>query len=129
MSGMPGSAPGTRRSRADGGDEMVTIRYFPQENRVTVQGHAGSGEKGRDLVCSAVSALTYTLAENVNGLGGLAKDVVLRLTPGDAEISCRAEPEYRAVVQLIFDTIMTGYQLLGGKYPQYVAVKVFSEPV
>lgn len=108
---------------------MVQITYYPGKNRVTVQGHAGSSEEGHDLVCSAVSALTYTLAENVNGLGGLAQDVVIRLEPGNAEIGCRAEPEYKAVVQLIFDTVVTGFQLIAGKYPQFAAVKVFAEPV
>ena len=44
---------------------MTEITYNHQEKKVTIKGHAQSGEYGNDLVCAAVSALTYTLAENI----------------------------------------------------------------
>ena len=44
---------------------MIHVTYYRQYNRVTVDGHAGSGPEGHDLVCSAVSALALTLAGNV----------------------------------------------------------------
>ena len=45
---------------------MIQVIYYRQYNRVTVEGHAGSGPDGHDLVCSAVSALALTLAGNVS---------------------------------------------------------------
>ena len=52
---------------------MVVIDYNRQFPRVTVKGHAGTAPAGQDLVCAAVSTLTYTLAENVAQLHRLGQ--------------------------------------------------------
>lgn len=41
---------------------MTTVVYSPADGLVSLRGHAGAGEKGRDPVCAAVSILMYTLA-------------------------------------------------------------------
>ena len=38
------------------------IRVRAGERRITVSGHAGYAPAGQDIVCAAVSALTYALA-------------------------------------------------------------------
>lgn len=38
------------------------IRVRAGERRITVSGHAGHAPAGQDIVCAAVSALTYALA-------------------------------------------------------------------
>ena len=45
---------------------MITVTK--EKNCVTVKGHAGYDEYGRDIVCSAVSVLTYNLQESINRL-------------------------------------------------------------
>ena len=41
---------------------MTRIVFDPRAGLLTLRGHAGAGEKGRDLVCAALSALAETAA-------------------------------------------------------------------
>ena len=86
---------------------MIHVTYYRQHNRVTVEGHAGSGPEGHDLVCSAVSALTLTLVGNVSFMK--AQDAVyseiLKLEEGNAEIQCTPYRRYRESVEQIFRAI------------------------
>ena len=47
---------------------MIEIVYYKNHNRLTITGHAQSGEPGKDLVCAGVTTLVYTLASNVQEL-------------------------------------------------------------
>ena len=88
---------------------MIRItRHAPAQ--VTLEGHANSDAFGKDLVCAAVSALTLTLAANVENLDGAE----VSLEPGKARIT--GSPEAAPV----FDCICKGYELLAGKFPEYV---------
>lgn len=42
---------------------MIEVRAG--ERRLVVQGHAGYGPEGQDIVCAAASALVYALAETL----------------------------------------------------------------
>ena len=54
---------------------MIRVIYHPQHNRLTADGHAGSGPQGHDLVCAAISALALTLAGNVSYMQAPSKAV------------------------------------------------------
>lgn len=102
---------------------MTEIIYNHKEKKVTVKGHANSGEYGNDLVCAAVSALTCTLAENIAGyawdIEGIKEHI--RLDEGDAEIICtECPPEFVMVIDLVFCTICTGFEKLAETYPENV---------
>ena len=105
---------------------MVEITYHRKYNRLTAQGHAYSGEEGHDLICAAVSALMLTMAGNVGSLAelGNAREPIIRLEKGDAEVSCKPIRKMRKVVTLMFDTVGTGFQLLADQYPEYISYKV-----
>ena len=81
---------------------------------VTLKGHAGSAEYGKDLICAAVSALALTLAANVEG----KENAEVSLQPGNSRISCH--PDAAA----IFDCVCKGFRLLAERFPEYVC---FSE--
>lgn len=105
---------------------MVEITYHKQYNRVTITGHAQSGEYGQDLVCSAVSILAYTLAQSVQDLYGAGKieEPTTRMDEGDTEIQCRPLTAYRAVVKLVYQTVINGWELLSAAYPGSVKLTV-----
>ena len=67
---------------------MIQVTYYRQYNRVTVEGHAGSGPEGHDLVCSAVSALALTLAGNVSYMEAqeAVYDTIINLAEGKQEL-------------------------------------------
>ena len=97
---------------------------------LTVKGHAGYGERGRDIVCAAVSILTYTLAKNIGTARehGRRLDASLRLDEGDAHILCTADSSdaYRELFR-IFRVIEKGYALLAENYPSYITFTSFGQ--
>lgn len=102
---------------------MVAIDYDREYLRVTVNGHAGTAPAGMDLVCAAVSTLTYTLAVNVKQLHRW-KQVTkpkIRLENGDAEISCVPVEACRSIVKDVFEAVCIGFALLAEKYPDAVS--------
>ena len=98
---------------------MISIRHEPM--RLTIKGHAGSAEKGRDLICAAVSTLTYTLVAELYELEemGLVDmgDIQVRLEPGDAEVSFGSRSW---AVEGAYRTVCAGFKMLAKQYPEYV---------
>ena len=105
---------------------MIQVIYYRQYNRVAVEGHAGSGPEGHDLVCSAVSALALTLAGNVSYMESqeAVRNVVIDLKEGCAEIQCTANRRYKESVEQIFRAICVGFELLATKYPENISYDV-----
>lgn len=54
------------------------IRVRAGERRITVGGHAGYAPVGQDIVCAAVSALTYALAGYLEETGQAARSDIRR---------------------------------------------------
>lgn len=102
---------------------MVSVVYYPKIHRVTVQGHANSDGKGDDLVCAAVSILTYTLAANaleLKHLGCTQGDVVTKLEEGYSEVLIIPKRRKAKRAAMAFEAVCIGYELLAQQYPQYV---------
>ena len=105
---------------------MIQVVYYRQYNRLTIEGHAHAGEPGKDLVCAGCSALAYTLAANVGNMeaNGQVKNVTAILEPGKAEISCKPKTRYKAIVELIFEAVCVGFEMLAMDNPQYVSYEI-----
>ena len=101
---------------------MIEIIYHPREYLVTVRGHAGSAEEGRDLVCAAVSALTETLECNLVLMEARGAVRFERREGGKGNAALRVTPRtrYRHIVRMVFDTICVGYDFLAGEYPEFI---------
>ena len=105
---------------------MIRAIYHREYNRLTIEGHANSGEPGHDLVCAGVSALAYTLAANVGHMeeSGQVRDVTVTLEPGRAEIGCKAQTRYKAIVQTVFQAVIVGVELLAAHNPRYITFEI-----
>ena len=90
---------------------MIEIVYYKNHNRLTITGHARSGEPGKDLVCAGVTTLAYTLASNVQELEatGSVRSMTADLEPGRCEISCQPVPRMKHVVELIFRSLCSSW--------------------
>ena len=58
---------------------MIQAVYDRDENKITIKGHAYSGEPGHDLICASASMLVYTLAaavESMNRHGHISDSVI-----------------------------------------------------
>ena len=105
---------------------MIEVTYYRQYNRVTVEGHAGAGPEGHDLVCAAVSALALTMAGNVSYMEAqeAVHGVIIKLDEGNAEIQCTPYRRYKDSVAQIFRSICVGFELLATKYPSNISYEV-----
>ena len=105
---------------------MIQVTYYRQYNRVTVEGHAGSGPEGHDLVCAAVSTLAMTLAANVSFMRAQESvhSEILKLEEGNAEIQCAPYRRYKDSVEQIYRSICVGFELLSTKYPENISYSV-----
>ena len=105
---------------------MIRVTYYRKHNRVTVEGHAGSGPVGHDLVCAAVSALALTLAGNVSYMETqeAVRNVDIVLEEGNAKIKCTANRQYKDSVEQIYRAICVGFELLATKYPENISYDV-----
>ena len=95
-----------------------------------VEGHAGQDVKGHDIVCSAASILTYTIAQYLQYIydrGGLQKKPHIVINDGDALIVAKPKSEYEAEVLNAFFVAEVGYSLLAQNYPQYVELNLFGK--
>ena len=110
---------------------MIKVRFRTHDAtrylRLTVEGHAGAGEKGHDLVCASASILTYTAAQCVREMkerGVLRGSARIELHEGDASIifRCKDDSIY-AEAKHLFLVVKTGYELLKFNYPQCVDIK------
>lgn len=105
---------------------MIRVTYWRNLHRVVVDGHANSGEYGKDLVCAAASALALTLAENVRILekNGQVRNTVTVLKDGRAEIACEPYRRCKSVTTLILDSVCAGYDVLSREYPDYILFEI-----
>ena len=105
---------------------MIKVTYYRDYNRVTVEGHAGAGPEGHDLVCASASALALTLAGNVKYMEAqdAVHGVTIKLAEGNAEIQCTPYRRYKDSAQQIFRAICVGFELLATKYPENISYAV-----
>ena len=104
---------------------MIRVRYTPEKFRILVEGHAGSAEKGRDLVCAAVSTLVLTLAENVARMkkAGWLEGHAVEIMAGKARIQCLPREEWKGASEVVFGAVFAGLELLGERWPEFVRVE------
>ena len=102
---------------------MIHAVYYRKYNRLTVTGHAGAEEPGKDLVCAAASMLAYTLAANVANMAdsGQVRQPIIKNNEGDTEICCTPRHNLKSTVTLVFDSVCVGFELLANDYPEYVS--------
>ena len=105
---------------------MIQAVYDRDQNNITINGHAYSGEPGYDLICASASMLVYTLAASVDSMKrhGHISDGVINIAEGDCIVSCEPYEQFKGAITLIFDSICAGYELLAANYPEYVSYTV-----
>ncbi|MBR2335835.1 MAG: ribosomal-processing cysteine protease Prp [Clostridia bacterium] len=105
---------------------MIKVTYYRDDNRVIMEGHAGSAPIGQDLVCASASILIQTLALFVCNMAEArqTKCPIVKLSEGHAFIDCKAPTRYKSVVTLAFDTICAGFGLLAHDYPDNISYEI-----
>ena len=106
---------------------MTTVFYreYYDKYLLIVEGHASFSEKGKDIVCSAVSILVYTL---LNMLKDEESDKRLKLKREivrDGYFCVEIEPFdfSKNRTKGIIDTVVMGLALLNQEYPDNVKLE------
>lgn len=102
---------------------MTTVTFDPKAYDISFKGHADYAEKGKDIVCSAVSILCYTLAEALEK-GNFLMKIEKSIEEGECRVKAYPKPQYEANVQLVFFTILSGLTMLAEDYPDNVKVDI-----
>lgn len=97
---------------------MIRVEYqcTRREHRLKVEGHAGYSGCGNDIVCSAVSAISYSLVgflENTD-----SRYICEEMASGYLELSCPRNKETDAAFQMA----LIGYLQIEQQYPRNVGV-------
>lgn len=105
----------------------ISVKFEPRRKRIKINGHAGSGPLGNDIVCAAVTILALTIDSNVQTLesNNFVKVNKRNIGSGNAEFDISTHEKNDKTVELILDTILTGYRILSYQYPDYVKIFVW----
>jgi uncharacterized protein YsxB (DUF464 family) len=94
---------------------MITITRG--KDRITIYGHAGFAEPGKDIVCAAVSTLAQTLIQSVEKL--TADVIEYDVKPGRLYIKWwNLSSESRTLV----DSFFCGVDMISFAYPAHVKI-------
>lgn len=93
------------------------IAVSVQKDRITVSGHAGYAEAGKDIVCAGVTALTMSLVKSLNDL--TEDKIEYEISPGRVDIHCGNLSE---AGRLLVDSFFIGICLIAEEYPDNVRV-------
>ena len=113
---------------------MIKIEFTTNDKTgrlsLKVKGHANQNDIGKDIVCASASILAYTVAQvvsNIESKGGLKKIPTIKLSKGNAVITCHPTEEYKDELAHTYYVAEVGYALLAHNYPQYVDFNSFGK--
>ena len=100
---------------------MINITFNPKTLELEVKGHAEQNEKGKDIVCSAISILFYTLGETLYESNFMLEDEpIVKDEDGNGYICCSPKTEYEGNVATIYRTILIGLKMVAEEYKNFV---------
>lgn len=92
----------------------------------TVEGHAGYGPKGTDIVCAAVSALTFGTVNAIVELLNVPLDVELKEEGGflRCKVPAHLERTVQEKVDLLLEAMFLSLRSIEQEYRQHVRLVV-----
>lgn len=106
---------------------MIKVKVFPKKYELRMWGHAESGEYGKDLVCAAASMLFYTLCETVSRYADNAFEEPPVIDMSEPKCFCVPKKEYKANLDIVYQTILNGLTLLMHSYPENIIVGIVKD--
>lgn len=105
---------------------MTRIKYEKDgmTHNLCIDGHAGYGEVGSDIVCAGVSALSFALAQtliNFETHKNIQSHVTLE--EGSAKMTATALTAHSdSVLDIIFEVALNGYRMMAAQYDNNVSI-------
>ena len=93
------------------------IEVSVRMDRITITGHSGYDEPGRDVVCAGVTALCQTLVRSIESL---TEDAIeYEISPGRADIQYGNLSESS---KTLVDSFFIGTCMIADEFPDYVRI-------
>lgn len=93
------------------------IKVIKENNKITISGHANSGEYGKDIVCASTSSIIYT---TINAIESIRKDSIKVIDNGSMIIEILTEDE---IVSKLIINMLNLLKDLSSDYPKNIIVK------
>ena len=90
---------------------VVSVR----KDGITVSGHAGYAETGKDIVCAGVTALVQGLVRSIESL--TSDQIQCDITPGRADIYFK---DLSGAGKLLVDSFFLGICLITDDFPEHI---------
>lgn len=107
---------------------MIEIKYSPGRNEIKIRGHAEYAEKGKDIVCAAVSFAFQNLCGVLleYPAEAFAEKPVLKKggKEGVASVRCRPSEAYEQIITHDYYYCLVGLEQIVSNYPDYVKLAV-----
>ena len=94
------------------------IAVSVRKGRITVSGHAGFTEAGKDIVCAGVTALVQGLIKSVESL--TSDQIQYDITPGRADIYFK---NLSGAGRLLVDSFFIGICMIADEFPDHVRIE------
>ena len=94
---------------------MIVINV--RQDGLTVSGHAGYAETGKDIVCAGVTVLVENLIDSIEGL--TSDTIQYEISPGRADIYYKNLSEDG---KLLVDSFFLGISGISQDFPEYVKI-------
>lgn len=97
---------------------MIRAHYCKDcdSHSLTITGHAGYAEEGRDIVCAAVSATVYNLLGYLEYHGDEVDCITSSVARGGVTIYCEGGED----ISTVFELTAIGLDQISQKYPDHV---------
>lgn len=96
---------------------MTEVKYNRIELALSIRGHAGYAESGKDIVCAGVSALFFAAYAELRNRGFR---YFADLDDGYATLQAYPSAEERHTCITILDTVVAGLDNLAQHYPENI---------
>lgn len=82
---------------------------------ITIDGHAGYAEAGKDIVCAGVTALTENMIDSIESL--TKDEIQYEISPGRVDIQFKNLSEDG---KLLVDSFFLGICLIADDFPEHI---------
>ncbi|WP_326908483.1 ribosomal-processing cysteine protease Prp [Sedimentibacter sp. MB31-C6] len=92
-------------------------------NGFIVEGHSDYGETGSDIVCAAISILSYTVLNSMNLVAGISSEDILHEVDEETGFLKVKTLKSNDITDSLYRSFIVGIQLLLDNYEEYITLK------
>lgn len=105
---------------------MIDICFKKDSGKLlgfNIEGHAGYGEEGEDIVCSAVSAISYTIVNGITEVLKISVEHIIKDGFLQLNLSSNSLEDIENC-QVLLETMLLGFKSMEISYSDYIKVQV-----